>query len=418
MRHLLLLILLAHALFGQASQPSILFVTSSPAGSCGNGGPMRFNYTTGVLYACDSGTWAVLATAGGGSGPGGSDGQVQYNNMGAFGGLTVGEGLESAGGDLQADRSVIPFKGNCDGASTPVTPTAGYLKGDFCVNTTPDPDTFNVVISDNGTAATGWIALSAGGAVSSVFGRTGDVVAAADDYTASEVTNVPAGGIAATEVQAAIDELDSEKAPIGATYITQTASAGLSAEQALGALATGCLGSTTTTGVVAARSITATTGRTTVTNGDCSGNPTIGIDNDLGDFEDVTLSQADITGLNATAKTLITAKGANTVIWPRGYVLFNDYNDSVAYAGTPNITLLYNAIGGTTINSSSTAGTSFVQATADAVHLTNVTSAGTIINPTGVMNNAVVLGASGAITCASTCGSWKIRIWYSVADFN
>ncbi|MEE9278196.1 MAG: hypothetical protein V3V06_07265, partial [Dehalococcoidia bacterium] len=48
--------------------------------------------------------------------------------------------------------------------------------------------------------------------VDSVFSRIGDVVAASGDYTASEVTNVPAGGIAAITVQAAIDELDSEKA--------------------------------------------------------------------------------------------------------------------------------------------------------------------------------------------------------------
>lgn len=48
-------------------------------------------------------------------------------------------------------------------------------------------------------------------AVSSVFGRTGAVSAQSGDYTASQVTNVPAGNIAATTVQAAINELDSEK---------------------------------------------------------------------------------------------------------------------------------------------------------------------------------------------------------------
>jgi hypothetical protein len=47
--------------------------------------------------------------------------------------------------------------------------------------------------------------------IDSVFGRTGAVVAVAGDYTASEVTNVAAGNIAAVTVQAAIDELDSEK---------------------------------------------------------------------------------------------------------------------------------------------------------------------------------------------------------------
>jgi hypothetical protein len=50
-----------------------------------------------------------------------------------------------------------------------------------------------------------------GGAVSSVFGRTGAVVAANGDYTASNITNVAAGNIAAVTVQAAINELDTEK---------------------------------------------------------------------------------------------------------------------------------------------------------------------------------------------------------------
>lgn len=49
------------------------------------------------------------------------------------------------------------------------------------------------------------------GAVASVFGRNGAVVAVAGDYTADEITNVPAGNIAAIEVQAALAELDSEK---------------------------------------------------------------------------------------------------------------------------------------------------------------------------------------------------------------
>jgi hypothetical protein len=47
--------------------------------------------------------------------------------------------------------------------------------------------------------------------VQSVFGRTGAVTAQSGDYTASQVTNTPAGNIAATTVQAAINELDSEK---------------------------------------------------------------------------------------------------------------------------------------------------------------------------------------------------------------
>ncbi len=55
-------------------------------------------------------------------------------------------------------------------------------------------------------------AVSSGGLVSSVFGRTGGVVAAGGDYTASQVTNVPSAGVAATNVQTAITELANEKA--------------------------------------------------------------------------------------------------------------------------------------------------------------------------------------------------------------
>lgn len=51
--------------------------------------------------------------------------------------------------------------------------------------------------------------------VSSVFGRAGAIVANSGDYTASQVTNVPQGNIAAITVQAAIDELDLEKEAVG-----------------------------------------------------------------------------------------------------------------------------------------------------------------------------------------------------------
>lgn len=52
-----------------------------------------------------------------------------------------------------------------------------------------------------------------GGAVDSVFGRTGVVVAAGGDYIASQITVTPTGAIAATNVQAALAELDTEKQP-------------------------------------------------------------------------------------------------------------------------------------------------------------------------------------------------------------
>lgn len=52
------------------------------------------------------------------------------------------------------------------------------------------------------------------GAVDSVFGRTGTVLPVNGDYNAGQITNTPAGNIAATTVQAALNELDTEKAAI------------------------------------------------------------------------------------------------------------------------------------------------------------------------------------------------------------
>lgn len=68
------------------------------------------------------------------------------------------------------------------------------------------------------------IISAAGDSVTSVFGRTGAVVAANGDYTASNITNVPSGNLAATNVQTALNELDSEKQPLDSEL---TALAGL-----------------------------------------------------------------------------------------------------------------------------------------------------------------------------------------------
>lgn len=69
----------------------------------------------------------------------------------------------------------------------------------------------------NGTI---WQRSDMSDAVSSVFGRQGAVTAQAGDYTASLITNTPSGNIAATDVQGAITELDTEKLALaGGTMI-------------------------------------------------------------------------------------------------------------------------------------------------------------------------------------------------------
>jgi trimeric autotransporter adhesin len=66
------------------------------------------------------------------------------------------------------------------------------------------------VLQTDGAGNLSFVAI-ASAPVSSVFGRTGAVVSANGDYTASQVTNVAAGGITGNTVQLAINELDTEK---------------------------------------------------------------------------------------------------------------------------------------------------------------------------------------------------------------
>lgn len=61
---------------------------------------------------------------------------------------------------------------------------------------------------------TAWTKVDATDQVSSVFGRTGVITATNGDYTASQITNTPAGNISAVTVQNAINELDTEKQPL------------------------------------------------------------------------------------------------------------------------------------------------------------------------------------------------------------
>lgn len=98
-------------------------------------------------------------------------------------------------------------------------------RGDVCVRS--DNSTHYILAAEPASVLVNWVFLGAigGGAVPSVFGRTGAIVATNGDYTASQVTNVPAGGISATNVQAAINELDTEKANLASPTFTGTPAA-------------------------------------------------------------------------------------------------------------------------------------------------------------------------------------------------
>jgi hypothetical protein len=135
---------------------------------------------------------------------------------------TVQAALAELQGDIDGLAGGIKFKGVWD-ASTGTFPGTGTgAIGDLYIVSVAGTvggiafgvgDTLYARVANASTTvfSPNWARVENISDVNSVFGRTGAVVAVAGDYTASQVTNVAAGNIAAVTVQAAIDELDSEK---------------------------------------------------------------------------------------------------------------------------------------------------------------------------------------------------------------
>lgn len=219
-----------------------------PTCDTNNKGAVAYNTTDSEYQGCDGSVWAAI----GGSGSGDVTAVGDCASGACFNG-TQGTVLtfNNAGGDGTLDYDGTDFS-----ISKPISVTGTIaLTSTF---TLPDNvrQTFNpgadaaglnvgAVASDPGTPSNGDVWYDSGNNT-------------LDARINGSTVSLGAGG----------------GAPTDATYITQTANGSLSNEQALGALATGCLGSTTTTGVVAARTITGTANEVSIANGDCSGNPT------------------------------------------------------------------------------------------------------------------------------------------------
>ncbi len=119
---------------------------------------------------------------------------------------------------LQGITGALQYKGTWDASSnTPalsdVTGTAGFIyavSAGGTQNLGSGPIAYGAgdFVVHNGTI---WQKAPSASAVTSVFGRTGLVTAQGGDYTASQVTNVATGNIASVTVQAALNELDTEK---------------------------------------------------------------------------------------------------------------------------------------------------------------------------------------------------------------
>lgn len=137
----------------------------------------------------------------------------------------------------------VDYKGTWNASTnTPNLVSATPDKGDYYVinvaGSTSLGGITNWQIGDwaiyNGTS---WEKVDNTDQVASVFGRQGTVIAQSGDYTASQITNTPSGGIAATNVQAALNELDTDKANLvgnnNFTGGTQTLTPTLSTDNAL-----------------------------------------------------------------------------------------------------------------------------------------------------------------------------------------
>ena len=135
--------------------------------------------------------------------------------------------------DLTSVAIVGGFKGFWDpSTNTPTLSDGSGTNGDYYFNTTTASidlgsglklfESGGKVIDNSGI----WDSVPSDNIISSVFGRVGAITAANGDYTASQVTNVAAGNIAAITVQAAIDELDGQDTTIAgdlSTHISDVA---------------------------------------------------------------------------------------------------------------------------------------------------------------------------------------------------
>jgi len=122
----------------------------------------------------------------------------QVNFRGLWNASTNTPALDNTDTDKPGYYYVVSVAGTVDFGDGDIS----FEVGDWVIN--------NVTFTDSATESL-WQKVDNSDAVMSVFGRIGTVTAQSGDYTAAQVTNTPAGNIAAITVQAAINELDSEK---------------------------------------------------------------------------------------------------------------------------------------------------------------------------------------------------------------
>ena len=178
---------------------------------------------------------------------------------------------------VNADIFIVAQAGIYDCAGHGLLPNTHYFVSDTVAGglVTIEPEVYSnpiIYVEDAGTIHVMNLRASANtgnvrtGAVDSVFGRNGDVIAQPGDYSASQINFTPAGDIISADVQAAIQELDLEKVPAGAII------------NALASFDSDGLLTQTSTGNFTSREITAASAKVSITNGNgVAGNPSIDI---------------------------------------------------------------------------------------------------------------------------------------------
>lgn len=157
--------------------------------------------------------------------------QTQVTENYDFGGFVLGNLAAPAAANDAARKAYVDteiakvagamtYKGIWDATQNlPAIPAAAENKGHYYVVAVAGTTAVDGVsdweqrdwIVSNGTA---WEKIDNTDKVVSIFGRSGAVTAQAGDYNAGQITFTPAGSLAATDVQAALVELDGDVAAL------------------------------------------------------------------------------------------------------------------------------------------------------------------------------------------------------------
>lgn len=169
--------------------------------------------------------------------------KIETSQIGAVNGVASLDGAGKVPTSQIPDTVLgsVEFKGTWDiGLDSPDLSAATPDKGDYYVVTNAGASGTSDDINNNASPitfhngdwaiynGTAWEKVDNSESVSSVFGRTGAIVATTGDYNANQINyNNATSGLTATNVQAAIDELDATVDGLGGgsgiTYSEETA---------------------------------------------------------------------------------------------------------------------------------------------------------------------------------------------------